>query len=525
MSAAVAHAAPLGAAPARLAATPAAGPRPRAGGGLRVRVPLRLVAGVQYSDAALAVYIKIAALAMRPEGCTAAVSTLADYLGTSKSTVERALKQLARPDAEDGTVEVLTTRRTLPGGRGQTAHRAVRPHGPGELYVWIPARAATSLPPRLLRLYALITYAQTRRIPLALADLADVLRHQSGRHTGEPLGTAQTSRLLDDLAATGWATVRHREGLQGRHAYEAHPRPLRLAPPVGADIHDGSGPDLPDGSLVSEEDPRTDRPVKNARGGRGIRRRRLPQVARGPVDNPAPAGCGPQGGRGTHGASSGRPADGSGPTLSARAWTVLEPVRHLLDGETRGWEVARIEREIARQLATGTGMRRITDRLQRRHACTDRVRHGARWILGAGLPRATGLSGCQLDACEDGTIWHTGAPCGVCADLAPPAQPPAEAAPAPASAPAPPSPPAPASAPEQRGGWVPAPRPAFDGDVPPVLTRAQALALREQATTAEVRAAIGRWGRALAIELYGWRLVGPLLPTLDDSRDGGPDAC
>ncbi|MEV2208356.1 hypothetical protein AB0E16_23345, partial [Streptomyces sp. NPDC047970] len=80
-------------------------------------------------------------------------------------------------------------------------------------------------------------------------------------------------------------------------------------------------------------------------------------------------------------------------------------------------------------------------------------------------------------------------------------------------------------APEQRGGWVPAPRPAFDGDVPPVLTRAQALALREQATTAEVRAAIGRWGRALAIELYGWRLVGPLLPTLDDSRDGGPDAC
>ncbi len=526
MSVAVAHAAPPGAAPAYPAATPAAGPRPRADGGMRICVPLRLVVGAQFRDAALRVYIKIAALAQRPQGCRAKVTTLAEWLGTSASEIERGLRDLHNPDPVEGIREVHTTRKTLPDGTGESAHRTVREVDTdnGELFVWIPVRAADTLRPRLLRLYVAIAYAQARRTPLTLRELADHLRHETGQQQGEPLTERQTARLLDELAATGWITVHHRQGPRGRHAYEAHTTPLHPVRTAAAtpDIHDGSAPGTPDGSPCEEDRP-TDRPgLTPPAAVSGSAVRRLSPVARGPVDNPAPDTFRSRRGRATGGAYSGRPADGSGPTLSARAWDVLAPVRHLLDGETRGWEVARIEREIARQLATGTGMRRITDRLQRRHACTDRVRHGARWILGAGLPRATGLGGCQLDACEDGTIWHTGAPCGVCADLAPPAQPPAPAAPAPASAPAPP---APASAPEQRGGWVPAPRPAFDGDVPPVLTRAQALALREQATTAEVRAAIGRWGRALAIELYGWRLVGPLLPTLDDSRDGGPDAC
>ncbi|WP_432124025.1 hypothetical protein [Streptomyces sp. C10-9-1] len=519
---------------------------------MRICVPLRLVVGAQYRDAALRVYIKIAALAQRPQGCRAKVETLAGWLDTSKSTIERGLRDLQNPDPVDGITEVLTTHKTSRDGTGESAHRTVREVDTdhGELYVWIPVRAADTLPCRLLRLYAAIAYAQARRMPLTVRELADHLRHESGDHEGETLTERQTSRLLDDLEATGWITIHRRQGPRGRHIYEAHTSPLHAVPapqattavvvpaprPSGPeerpapaevvdvcpDIHDGPAPEDRDGPPCEEDRP-TDRPgLTPPAAVSGSAVRRLSPVARGPVDNPAPAGCGPQGGRGTHGASRRRSGDGSAPTLSARAWTVLEPVRHLLDGETRGWEVARIEREIARQLATGTGMRRITDRLQRRYACTDRVRHGARWILGAGLPRATGLSNCQLDACEDGTIWHTGHPCGVCADLAPPAQPPAETAPAPASAPAPP---APASAPEQHRGWVPAPRPALDGDVPPVLTRAQALALREQATTAEVRAAIGRWGRALAIELYGWRLVGPLLPTLDDSRDGGPDAC
>lgn len=504
MSAAVAHAAPPGAAPARprAAAAAAAGARPRAGGGLRVRVPLRLVVGAQYGDAALSVYIKVAALSMRPEGCTAAVETLADYLGTSKSFVERALKQLSRPDAEDGITEVITTRRTLPGGRGQTAHRTVRTAAEDELYVWIPARAATALPARLLRLYALITYAQTRHMPLSLAELGEVLRHQGGRSAGAPLSTRQVSRLVDELAATGWATVREREGLQGRHAYEAHARPLQLVP--GApDIHDGSGPDDHDGSL-STEDPRTDRLQTNsAPGDLEIRRRRLQEVPRGPVDNQVSGTFRAAGGQGTSRACSGSPADGSGPTLSARSWSVLAPVQHLLDG-IRPFVLGRIEREISRQLAAGVGMARITDRLQRRYACTTPVRDGGRWILGAGLPRR----GCGLEACEDGVIWHSGQACGVCADLAltpPPGEEP------------------PAAAEEQPLVQAPADVPLPElppGPVPPELTREQLAALRAAAGPDTIRAAVDQYGRAHAIYLYGWRAVAPALIAID----GGPDA-
>jgi hypothetical protein len=505
MSAAVAHAAPgAAAARPRAAARAAAGARPRAGGGLRIRVPLRLVVGVQYSDAALAVYIKIAALALRTEGCTARVETLAEYLDMSKSAVERALRQLARPDDVDGITEVLTTRRTKRGGQGDSAHRVVRQAEDDELFVWLPARAATSLPPRLLRLYALISYAQTRRQPLAYSDMGGVLVHQGGRSAGEPLGDRQIARLVDELAATGWATVREREGLQGRHAYEAHLRPLHTVP-ASPDIHDGSGPDDHDGSL-SEEDPRTDRLKTSATGGGGIRRRRLPVVARGPVDNRAPDTFRPAGGQGTNGAKGGSSGDGSGPTLSARTWSVLEPVRHLLD-DARPFVIRRIETEISRQLAAGAGMRRITERLQRRYATTDRVRDGGRWILGAGLPR----HGCGLDVCEDGVLWHTGQACQVCLDIALAAQPAA------AALEEQPPPPAPA-APDP----ITLPPPPT-GTAVPELTRAQRQALRETATPDSIRAAIDTYGRAAAGRIYGLQRVAQELNRLDGYGPEGDD--
>lgn len=495
----------------------AAAARPRAGG-LRVRVPLRLVVGAQYSDAALSVYVKIAALAMRPEGCTARVETIAEYLGMSKSAVERALTQLRNPDPIDGVVEVPTARRTLPGGRGQSALRTVRVPDADELFVWIPVRAAEALAPRLLRLYALIAYAVARNIPTSAADLGEMLRHQTGKQAGEHLGERQARRLVDELAGLGWITVDHRAGHQGRHAYTVHRHPLL----AGADIHDGSGPDSSDGSLTSREDHRTDRPLKKRRGDRSIRRRRLPQVARGPVDNPVSATFRPAVGRATDRGNSRRPLDGSGPTLSARAWAVLEPVRHLLtDATLTSWAVGRIETEISRQLAAGVGMERITARLTRRYAgLTGEVRDGARWIIGVGLPR-DGLNrpcSCTLDVCEDGTLWHTKQPCGVCADLAAAAA--ARVAKGlPPAAPAPPPPPVPAE------DWIPVPRPVPDQAAPPELTRAQRAALREAATTADVLAAVTAYGRAAAGRLYGLRLVSQALNHLDDYHpEGGPRA-
>ncbi|MEU2180078.1 hypothetical protein [Streptomyces thermolilacinus] len=370
---------------------------------------------------------------------------------------------------------------------------------------WVGRRAAGGPPPppRLLRLYAVIAYAQARRIPLAYADMAGALRHQSGKAKGEPLGERQIARLVAELGATGWVTVREREGLQGRHAYEAHDHPLH-AVPAAPDTDGGSGADTAGGSLASREDHGTDRPSKSAGGGSGIRRRRLQEVARGPVDNSAPsASATPSRGRGQgeKRSSSGGVA-GPGASLSARSWEVLEPVRHLLDG-ARDWVVRRIDAEIRAQLAAGAGMERLTARLTRRYATTDPVRDGGRWILGAGLPRR----GCGLDVCEDGVIWHTGQLCG-CVGTASPTSAPAAAE----ERPAPGRTDEPSPPPEEPTPSVPLPRPRAPEPEPHLeLSSDELERLRAAATADDIRRAIEEHGQALATYLYGHRRVVPVL--------------
>ena len=392
----------------------------------RVRVPWRLVASPHYSDAALAVYVKVAALAARPEGCTAAVSVLADYLAMSKSAVERALRELTRPDPA-GVVEAVSIRRTLPGGTGTTALRRVRRLDDGEFFVWLPVSAAEALTPRLLRAYAILAYATIRRIPLAAGDVAELLHHHTGARAGQPLDERTARRLVDELAALGWVTVERRGGHQGRHAYSVHDAPLH---PVGADTDDGSGPDDHGGSLASKEDQSTDR--RDEQPGAPIRRRRGDR--RKPVDTagtPVPDSTGAPG-RALR-ADAQPPYTGPGLTLSPRVWHVLEPVHHLLPG-VRTYLMRRIGREIGRQLDAGTDPDRLRHRLQHRYAHTlpnCPPRDPGRWLLGAALPRR----GCGLDKCESGWLWRTGGRCQVCADIAAARR--ARAIPAPPGAPPP----------------------------------------------------------------------------------------
>jgi hypothetical protein len=427
---------------AALAATPAAphtqphhaatGARTR-DGWHTVKVPLRLVVGAQYPDGALSAYVKIAALALRPEGCTARVSTLAAYLGMSKSAVERGLRPLTQPDPVDGLVEVPTVRRTKSGGTGESAHRVTRPLTRDELWVRIPVRAAETLTPRLLRLYALLAYATARRIPVTAAELGEMLRHHTGKSAGEYLGERQARRLVDELATTGWLTVRRREGEQGRHAYETNRRPLHTVPAPAATatssaqaealevppvqqgsgapvIHDGSGADLGDGSLAYREDRVTDRQEKTQQGG-GIRRRRPTGSKPAASADSRPQGQVP----GTFGPGHGvlrtdAPAPGSavcGPKLSseewARIWAVLAPVAHTLT-DLSHWEWARVVSEIHHQLTTGTTTDRLTDRVARRYASTETIRSTSRWLLGVALVR----NGCADPRCETGIIWAAG---------------------------------------------------------------------------------------------------------------------
>ncbi|MEV6477653.1 hypothetical protein [Streptomyces sp. NPDC051657] len=529
MTAAVAYAAaPAAAVPCPETPRASTGARPRTGGGLRVCVPLRLVVGAQYGDAALNVHIKIAALGMRPEGCRARVKTLAEYLFLSKSAVERALTQLTTAGS-DGIAEVVTERKTSRDGEGESALRTVRKvNTDTELFVWLPARAATSLPPRQLRLYAVISYAQARRMPLSLAELRDVVRHQYGDSAGQPLGERQVKRLLDDLEATGWITIRRRQGPRGRHAYEAHQRPLHpvldaaaeepTAPAAPAalasatpDIHDGSAPRTADGS-PSRDDHRTDRLGRKDELGGGIRRRRN-TGSYGPaaVDNSAgdTFRSAAQGEKRSN--TSGTTYRGPGLQLSPRVWQVLEPVRAEIPG-INTYVLRRIGREIGEQLSAGVGMERLTARLTARWASTEAPRGGdvGRWILGAGLPR----HGCRLPSCESGTTWSTGERCHLCADIAA-----AEAdaieetrAQQPVAAELSPEPPTPPRPPTT---WLPwPPPPPGPGPEPPGADEREQL--RAAATDDTVRQALAEHGAPAAIRLYGRALVLPHLAQRDE---------
>ncbi len=377
---------------------------------------MRLVESPHYSDAALSVYIKVKALGLRQEGCTAGVATLAAYLGLSASTVQRGLAQLRTP-ALDGVVELpLNTRRSLPGGRGTTARRRVRPLEPTERFVWLPVTASEHLRPRLLRAYALIAHAVVQRIPLTEGVLAGFLRHHSGPRAGEAISIDATGLIIDELAASGWIDVLRRAGLQGRHEFVVNAQPACTCPV----LDDRSGPEVDDRSLAYKEDLKTDRPENDAAPV-------SPAVGEVPVDKhvattreePASDRAGgvlalraddkPD-------LSPDRRKPYSGPqlTFSGRLHAVLEPVRFLL-AKVNTYVQRRIGQEIARQLADGTPVERLRDRLTQRLAQTvvADIRDAGRWLLGVALPRW----GCAHPDCETGVLWSTGARCRVCQEV------------------------------------------------------------------------------------------------------------
>lgn len=363
----------------------------------KVRVPLRVIVGSSYTDATVSVYVKIAALNRRDTGCEAGVAYLSGLLGLGRSTVERALTQLMRPAPDDDVVELTSQQRTLPGGKGETAVRRVRVTDPcREHGGWVPTRASESLSPRQLRCYAALSYATATGCHVTLPELAHVLRHRSGKKAGESLDVRSVRRILRALEDLGWISVERRAGYRGRHIYTVHDEPLQAA--LTADIDEGSGPDLEEGSLL-EDHHQTDSPDDQPpTAALDIRRRREQVVAREAVENPPlPAGMR-------------QPYAGPQLTLAPRIWQVLEPVKPLLAGLSP-YVVRALAREIGRQLDEGQEPDRLRGRLEFRFATTDTVRDPGRWLLGAAVVRR----GCGLVACESGRIWHTGRECAVCA--------------------------------------------------------------------------------------------------------------
>lgn len=398
----------------------------------RVKVPLRLFTSQQYADVAVSVYVKIAALASRPEGCTAATVTIADYLGLSKASVERGMTQLRRP-GPDGVVELSSTRRSLPGGSGTSALRRVRPPSATERFVWLPVAAAEDLTPRQLRAYALIAYAQVQGIPLTESEIAGALHHHSGRRAGQPLTTAAAGEIVDELEATRWITVERRAGARGRHRFIAHdippgpsapscgqPASAASSPASTSGSGEGSGSSADAGSLAYKEEPRTDRPDNE---------RALPSPAVGEVqvsegvDNRGTQPLRPRAERGLAlraddhkppSANRGRAYSGPELTISARIHAVLEPV-HWLYRQTTVYVQRRIAREVSRQLRSGIDDARLRHRLTSRFARTmsGEIKDPGRWILGVALPHW----GCGIHDCEAGVLWNSGRRCSICEEI------------------------------------------------------------------------------------------------------------
>ncbi|WP_439679764.1 hypothetical protein [Embleya sp. MST-111070] len=193
-----------------------------------VKVPLRVVTGEAYSDLAFVFAAKVGHLAAGPNqpGCIADLTTIARYLGLTVRSVTQpdgrvALKAPSSLYAAQKQLtageELTVVRRTKPSGTGTSAVRRLRAPEKGEPWVMVPVALLGAVPHRHARAYAVISYARARGHHLTYAELADVLRHQSGRRIGEPVSVRAARGVVSDLERWGWVEVGRREGWQGRN--------------------------------------------------------------------------------------------------------------------------------------------------------------------------------------------------------------------------------------------------------------------------------------------------------------------
>ncbi|MFF0598084.1 helix-turn-helix domain-containing protein [Streptomyces antibioticus] len=367
--------------------------------GQKVEVPKRVWGSGSYSPGAVAWHAQITALQRRPERCRASVARLAEWMGDSKRSGERYLRELSAPRPDGTAPELTTIRHTDAAGDGETAERYVRGRTRDEHFARVPVLAAKVLRHPLFVLYCALTYADATATPLTRAELAALL--------GVTQITVRT--MARELERLGWITQHHRTGAHGRNEYTVHDRPLRAVPdlPDHAPSDGGSGASAGGGSLASKEDAGlTDQRNHPPTAVSGIRRRRPTATSareRAELD------------------AFGRRR---GLDLTPDAWRtvrgILTPVAHDLAALTpTEWE--RLVAAVLAQLGDGQTPARLRARLERRYARMrpagsepdgrPEIRRTGRWLIGAALTR----HGCPDPRCETGTTWPTGEDCPTCA--------------------------------------------------------------------------------------------------------------
>ncbi|WP_406300656.1 hypothetical protein OG948_46840 (plasmid) [Embleya sp. NBC_00888] len=233
-----------------------------------VKVPLCVVTGEAYSDLAFVFAAKVGHLAAGPNqpGCIADLTTIARYLGLTVRSVTQpdgrvALKAPSSLYAAQKQLtageELTVVRRTKPSGTGTSAVRRLRTPEKGEPWVMVPVALLGAVPHRHARAYAVICYARARGHHLTYAELADVLRHQSGRRIGEPVSVRAARGVVSDLERWGWVEVGRREGWQGRNMLVPlrpfeHPSDHESAATAGVDTETVEAVDIFAGDFSEE---------------------------------------------------------------------------------------------------------------------------------------------------------------------------------------------------------------------------------------------------------------------------------
>lgn len=233
-----------------------------------VKVPLCVVTGEAYSDLAFVFAAKVGHLAAGPNqpGCIADLTTIARYLGLTVRSVTQpdgrvALKAPSSLYAAQKQLtageELTVVRRTKPSGTGTSAVRRLRTPEKGEPWVMVPVALLGAVPHRHARAYAVICYARARGHHLTYAELADVLRHQSGRRIGEPVSVRAARGVVSDLERWGWVEVGRREGWQGRNMLVPlrpfeHPSDHESAATAGVDTEAAEAVDIFAGDFSEE---------------------------------------------------------------------------------------------------------------------------------------------------------------------------------------------------------------------------------------------------------------------------------
>lgn len=415
-----------------------------------VEIPERVYRGSHYSDAFVKAWAKMAALDVdtNPEHCNAHVKEMARFCGLSARDFERALTE-GRHSGPDGAAPEFSTRRmTRTSGKGRTAIRQVRPVLDGERYVTVSVAMCDALEPRRLRAALLMAHTakyQPGYQPTA-AELAGELFHHHGDSAGQPLSERTARRIVRDLEATGWVSVGHRAGHQGRHTLAVNSHPIlaeQLALDLegaaattadaaaapgsceepSADNHGGSGPATSGGSLAIKEDHGVPTDIVAAPQEVGGSRRRRVTVRKPAIDaseltNGTFGPGASRAPRGTHPTQQPTGQAYSGPDLrwTQRIHISLAPVRHLLQQpDVSRFVLRRVAREIGRQLDTAATTlmtpERMAARIATRYRDAGPIRDIAAWLLAVGIVHR----GCGQPLCENGQLWPTGETCETCA--------------------------------------------------------------------------------------------------------------